>query len=174
MYRHVFDTLDQGRCGWLSRGEAATALRIINTKLNSKEEEFLYRVLELTGYNTCDGVDFKVFSVLAALSQRITSLDSWMKLMIQELDFKHLEIKTFLCKKLWEICVDPTTKTIPLEQLIVELRSGGVSESHEASVKERLGHLPALDLLDFLTYSPLFIMIHQAIVDNPLSVARDT
>jgi hypothetical protein len=57
---------------------------------------------------------------------------------------------------LWECNVDPDTNKIPLEQLCIELRAGGISPEHEMEVREKLGHLKALDLLDFLTYSILY------------------
>jgi hypothetical protein len=60
-----------------------------------------------------------------------------------------------------------------LEQLCIELRAGGISPEHEMEVREKLGHLKALDLLDFLTYIPLFIMIHESVVDNPFNERRE-
>ncbi len=76
-------------------------------------------------------------------------------------------------QSLWECNVDPGTNTISLDQLMIELRAGGVSYEHEIEVREKLSHLHALDLLEFLTYVPLFIMIHEAVVDNPLSDRRE-
>lgn len=76
-------------------------------------------------------------------------------------------------QRLWECNVDKETNRISLEQLCIELRAGGISEKHEREVREKLGHLKSLDLLDFLTYVPLFIMIHQSVVDNPLNDVRD-
>lgn len=78
-----------------------------------------------------------------------------------------------ILQKLWECNVDPDTNTIPLDQLCIELRAGGISQDHEQEVREKLGHLKALDLLDFLTYIPLFIMIHESVVDNPFDERRD-
>jgi hypothetical protein len=69
--------------------------------------------------------------------------------------------------------VDKETNRISLDQLCIELRAGGVSEKHEKEVREKLSHLKSLDLLDFLTYVPLFIMIHQSVVANPLNDVRD-
>lgn len=34
-----------------------------------------FQILELTGYKLTNGADFKMFSVLAALSQRISALE---------------------------------------------------------------------------------------------------
>lgn len=73
---------------------------------------------------------------------------------------------------LWECSVDAETKTLSLDDLCVELRAGGVSYEHEEHVREKLQHLRRLDLLDFLTYVPLFIMIHESVVENPLDDRR--
>ena len=76
-------------------------------------------------------------------------------------------------QKLWECNVDHETNKISLDQLVVDLRAGGVSFEHEMEVREKLSHLYALDLLDFLTYIPLFIMIHESVVQNPLDDTRE-
>ncbi|XP_078327309.1 uncharacterized protein LOC111103095 isoform X5 [Crassostrea virginica] len=173
MYKRTFDVVDDECKGWLNGIEAMIALRGVNNRLTMQEEEYLYRILEITGYNISKGADFKLFSVLAALSHRISSVDDWMKLLIDTMDFRTLEMKTFMCKTLWECNVDKETNRISLDQLCIELRAGGISEKHEREVREKLAHLKSLDLLDFLTYIPLFIMIHQSVVDNPLSDVRD-
>ncbi|CAL8385904.1 unnamed protein product [Boreogadus saida] len=54
------------------------------------------------------------------------------------------------------------------EQLLVELRAGGVPRRQEAAVEAELRRLRSLDLLDFLAHLPLFILIHRSIVANPL------
>ncbi|XP_053398202.1 calponin homology domain-containing protein DDB_G0272472-like [Mercenaria mercenaria] len=173
MYRHAFDAVDEAKTGWLEGEDVMIALRGVNNKLTEAEEEYLYRVLELTGYKLTHGADFKIFSVLAALSQRISALDKWMKNLIGQMDFKALEMKMFKCKTLWECNVDKETNSISIDQLCVDLRAGGVSWEHEMEVREKLAHLHALDLLDFLTYIPLFIMIHEAVVKNPLDNTRN-
>jgi hypothetical protein len=40
-------------------------------------------------------------------------------------------------------------------------------------VRHKLGALCSLDFFDFLMYVPLFVMIHETVVDDPLSVTRD-
>lgn len=155
MYKRTFEVVDDECKGWLNGIEAMIALRGVNNRLTMQEEEYLYRILEVSGYNISKGADFKLFSVLAALSHRISAVDDWMKLLIDTMDFRTLEMKTFMCKRLWECNVDKETNRISLEQLCIELRAGGISEKHEREVREKLGHLKSLDLLDFLTYVPL-------------------
>ncbi|XP_071135497.1 DNA ligase 1-like isoform X8 [Mytilus edulis] len=172
-YRRTFDSVDEERKGWIKGVDVMIGLRGINQKISYEEEEYLYRVMEITGYNISQGADFKLFAVMAALSLKISSLDSWMRNMIGSMDFKMLDTKMYMCKKLWECNVDPDTNKISIDQLCIELRAGGISQKHEIEVREKLGHLKALDLLDFLTYIPLFILIHESVVDNPFDERRD-
>ena len=73
---------------------------------------------------------------------------------------------------LWECSFDPATNAIPLDVLCLELRAGGVSYEHECQARRRLAHLGSLGILDFLIYIPLFVMIHESVVDNPLDDSR--
>lgn len=82
--------------------------------------------------------------------------------------FHHVLLQT-----LWECNVDKDTNSMSIDQLCVDLRAGGVSFEHEMEVREKLAHLHALDLLDFLTYIPLFIMIHESVILNPLDDTRN-
>ncbi|WAR07649.1 LOW QUALITY PROTEIN: hypothetical protein MAR_017607 [Mya arenaria] len=133
--------VDDTGIGWLEGEDVMIALRGVNNKLTEAEEEYLYRVLELTGYQITHGADFKTH---------------WMKNLIGQMDFKALEMKMFKCRSLWECNVDKETNSIPIDQLCVDLRAGGVSLEHELEVREKLSHLHALDLLDFLTYTQDF------------------
>lgn len=65
--------------------------------------------------------------------------------------------------------MDPNTSSMDLDILMLELRSGGISRGHQEQVRRQLGHLTSLDLVDFLTYCPLFVHIHQTVIENPLS-----
>ena len=69
--------------------------------------------------------------------------------------------------------MDPYINKIPLDQLCVELRAGGVANENITEVREKLGHLKTLDLLDFMAYIPLFIMIHESVVHNPFDKVQD-
>ena len=96
-----------------------------------------------------------------------------MKHLIGQMDYKILDLKMYMCKMLWECNVDRDLNKIPLDQLCLDLRAGGVSNENIDEVREKLSHLEALDLLDFMTYIPLFIMVHEHVVDNPLNQERN-
>ena len=67
--------VDENNLGYLTPEQVLMGLRGINRGLTDSEEEYIYRVLELTGYSITDGADFKLFAIVAALSQKIRSLE---------------------------------------------------------------------------------------------------
>lgn len=59
------------------------------------------------------------------------------------------------------------------DRLMLELKAGGISQCHEDYVKKTLtGEGMNLDFLDFLTYIPLFLLIHHSVVSNPFNDSR--
>ncbi|CAE1244700.1 unnamed protein product [Acanthosepion pharaonis] len=75
IYGRTFESADTKNRGWLTPKETMMALRTANSQLTPSEEEYLCRIIELTGYSIDDGSDLRLFSILAALSHRITSLE---------------------------------------------------------------------------------------------------
>uniref|UniRef100_A0A1I8J9I5 EF-hand domain-containing protein n=1 Tax=Macrostomum lignano TaxID=282301 RepID=A0A1I8J9I5_9PLAT len=173
MFMGTFRAVDIEEKGFLQPDEVLLALKAVNSQLTEAEELYIFRVLEMCGYRLKAGADSKLFCIIAALSQRITSLDTWMRNAINEISFKILDMKLFLCKSLWESCVPDGFRTMNIDQLAIELLAGGVANKHIEEVRMRLGPTREFDLLDFLTYIPLFILLHTSIVDNPLSTTRD-
>ncbi len=57
---------------------------------------------------------------------------------------------------------------ISAEQLLLELKAGGIHLEQEAAVRMELQRIPPLDLLDFLAHLPLFMLIHKSVISNPL------
>lgn len=57
---------------------------------------------------------------------------------------------------------------ISAEQLLLEVKAGGIHLEQEAAVRLELQHIPPLDLLGFLAYLPLFMLIHKSVISNPL------
>ncbi|XP_071824034.1 uncharacterized protein [Apostichopus japonicus] len=174
MYRQVFSTVDEDDDGYLSCFETLMALKGISgaQKLTEKEESYIVRVLELAEYSISQGTDFKLFSVLAALSQKIVSIDTWVRNLINSMDLTTLEWKITKAKELFEWCVEEDSRSLRLEKLLVELKAGGVSENHQEEVRLTVGSKESWDLIDFLSYLPLFIMTHESVVNNPLDDSR--
>lgn len=81
----------------------------------------------------------------------------------------------FVFQRLFLCYVDEAKKTISLEELILGLTAGGLTADQKEQTLKVLGRTAALDFLDFLTYIPLFIHIHDHILQDPLGtvVYRD-
>lgn len=171
-YRYTFQHVDDGNKGYLTEEETAYGLRAVNPSLSTSERTYLFRVLEMAGHRLKKGTSLRLFSILAALSQRVARLDEWARNMMGEFNYQNLERKLFLCKTLWECNVDETSRQMSLDQMIVELRAGGISPQHEDEVRRKLGALRSLDFFDFLLYVPLFVTIHETVLTDPLSVSR--
>ncbi|XP_076445924.1 uncharacterized protein LOC143283563 [Babylonia areolata] len=177
-YRYTFEQLDEGQKDHLTEEELVYALRAINPNLSVSERTYLFRVMQLAGQRVRSGTDFRLFSILAALSQRVSRLDDWVRSMMANLDYRTLERKMFLCKALWECNRDEEDGeagggggSISLDQLVVELRAGGVGPQQEQEVRQKLAQHRRLDFLDFLLYVPLFVHIHQTVLTDPLTAS---
>lgn len=58
--------------------------------------------------------------------------------------------------------------------LAVELQAGGLTQEHVVFVVDRLNYegKGLVEFLDYLTYVPLFVEIHDSISGNPLDFSR--
>ncbi|TST22557.1 hypothetical protein Baya_12688 [Bagarius yarrelli] len=177
-YRRAFEAVDSDGDGYLSCFQVLLALKeIIPPELLTEEEEiYVYRILELVDFSVTEGLtDLRLFAVVASLAQKIATLDDFMRSLISKLDFKSLEIKLYKAKQLFLFLLEGQTESsdtpqgrISAEQLLVELKAGGIREEHEEEVRRELRSLRSLDLLDFLAHLPLFILIHNSVIANPL------
>ncbi|XP_042190983.1 uncharacterized protein LOC103179917 [Callorhinchus milii] len=175
LYKRTFEAVDGDKDGYLTCLEVLMALKEIVPagELTDAEEIYIYRILEITDYHVTDGLtDFRLFAVIASLAQKIAALDDFMRSLIGNMDFKALELRMYKARQLFLCNVDSEESSISVQQLLVELKAGGISEIHEESVRKKLWNMKALDLLDFLTYLPLFVLIHNSILLNPLDNSR--
>lgn len=175
MYSMAFETVDESHKGWLSCFNTLIALKGITgtQNLTQKEEEYICRILEIADYNVLEGSDFRIFSIMAAMSQKLASIDKWVRNIIQKFDLQMLDWKIYRGKELFTWCIDESTNRLSVSRLLIELRAGGVSDEHLQEVRDKFGEDGTLDLIDFLTYLPLFIMTHDSVVRNPLCDIRD-
>ncbi|XP_062374052.1 uncharacterized protein LOC134062152 [Sardina pilchardus] len=180
MYKRAFQTADSDGDGYLSCFQVLLALKeIVPSELLSEEEEiYVYRILELVDVHVAEGVmmDERLFAVVASLAHKVATLDDFMRSLISQMDFRSLEMKLYKAKQLFLFLLEAQTGgavaaadgCISTEQLLLELKAGGLRREQEEAVLRELTHLGALDLLDFLAYLPLFILIHTSVVNNPL------
>ncbi|XP_049330954.1 mucin-12 [Astyanax mexicanus] len=177
-YESAFEAVDSDGDGYISCFQVLLALKeIIPPELLTEEEEiYVYRILELVDFRVMEGLtDLRLFAVVASLAQKIATLDGFMRSLISKMDFQSLEMKLYKAKQLFLFLMEgqgggaaATQGYISAEQLLVELKAGGIREEHEAAVRRELRSLRSLDLLDFLAHLPLFILIHNSVIANPL------
>jgi len=168
-YHRIFKTFDEDNDGFLFPEDVLEALESVNSNLLSDSHiSYIYRVLELCDCSLDAGADFKLFSVVAAFSQRVAVLDEFAKILISKLDFRELDFKLQRAKRLFLCYVDEAKRTISLEELMLGLTAGGLTAEQKEQTLKVLGKTTALDFLDFLTYIPLFIHIHDHILQDPL------
>ncbi|XP_054862585.1 uncharacterized protein LOC118469314 [Amphiprion ocellaris] len=178
-YKRAFEAEDSDYDGYISCLQVLLALKTITPPelLSDEEEIYVYRILEMVDFRVTDGlVDLRLFAVIASLAQKIASMDEFMRSLITNMDFRSLEVRLFKAKQLFLFLLEEQRGDagaqqgfISAEQLLLELKAGGIHLEQEAAVRLELQHVPPLDLLDFLAYLPLFMLIHKAVISNPLN-----
>ncbi|XP_047431524.1 uncharacterized protein LOC125000172 [Mugil cephalus] len=179
-YKRAFEAEDSDADGYISCLQVLLALKsIIPPELLSDEEEiYVYRILEMVDFRVTDGlVDLRLFAVIASLAQKIASMDEFMRSLISSMDLRSLEVRLFKAKQLFLFLLEEQQGAQPgfisAEQLLLELKAGGIRLEQEAAIRLELQHIPPLDLLDFLAYLPLFMLIHKSVISNPLDDSGD-
>ncbi|XP_060925151.1 histone-lysine N-methyltransferase 2D isoform X2 [Limanda limanda] len=177
-YKRAFDEEDGDGDGYISSVQALLALKhVIPSEMLSDEEEiYVCRILEMVDFRMTDGlVDLRLFSVIASLAQKIATMDEFMRSLIGSMDFRSLEVRLFKAKRLFLFLLEEPRGDdgaqqgfISAEQLLLELKAGGIHLEQEPAITLQLQHFPPLDLLDFLAYLPLFMLIHNSVISNPL------
>ncbi|CAB4044638.1 Contactin-associated like 5-3, partial [Paramuricea clavata] len=83
---------DEDCDGFLWPEEVLEALENVNAKLlNDAHLRYVFRVLEHCDCQADIGIGLRLFSLIAALSQRVASLNDKMKKLITKCDFKTLD-----------------------------------------------------------------------------------
>ncbi|KAK5895827.1 hypothetical protein CgunFtcFv8_009484 [Champsocephalus gunnari] len=177
-YKRAFEAEDSDGAGYLSCLQVLLALKNIIPPelLSDKEEIYVYRILEMVDFRVTDGlVDLRLFAVIASLAQKIATMDEFMRSQITNMDFRSLEVRLFKAKQLFLFLLEEQHGDagalqgfISTEQLLLELKAGGIHLEQEEAIRLKLKSTPPLDLLGFLAHLPLFMLIHKSVIANPL------
>jgi Ca2+-binding EF-hand superfamily protein len=124
-YQTLFSQIDVDNSNSLDPGELTNALKVLNEHLISdKEIEYTMRILEMMdkcGIAAKDpvtgemAITFEQFSVMAALSEKITALDKATKGVINDMDFEAMEKKMLKAKDLFFLNDDDGDGEIDLD-----------------------------------------------------------
>lgn len=115
--------------------------------------------------------NFEEFASVVLLVEKIRGLDAFLRQTIQALNPRLFQASFAKAKQLY-YCNDPSCQgSIGLEVIELELRAGNVSSQRRENIMHYLGKqgLDELTFLDYLAYLPLFIHIHENVMDNPLA-----
>lgn len=151
-------------------------IRINGELLTDREYQYIYHVLNLP--NKHKRLNIKLFSAVAALSEKVKQVDPMIRKLINKFNFQALEVKMEKCKELFFLLEDNDNVLdgkITADMLAVELAAGGISPEHVDYIINKFNRDQdgMVEFLDFLIYVPLFIEIHQRIISNPLSLDRE-
>ncbi|KAI0225330.1 hypothetical protein LSAT2_023818, partial [Lamellibrachia satsuma] len=173
LYRKLHPSVDEE----MDIAELEEALRHINGHLISKKDmHYIYRILDLSGRPR---INMQLFSVIAALSEKVAQVNPFVKKLINKFDFEALDTKMERSKELFRLLVhgeiDIPDGKASSSSVLVDLLAGGVAAARTNQVvgkfdREKNG---VVDFLDFLTYIPLFLEVHTRIVANPFSQDDD-
>lgn len=178
-YRNVkceaaFVKHDTKKRGFLKGEDLIQAIESI-VKLNNLKMTYLFSVLNLVNVDALIfGADIKLFTIIVSLANRINHLDdNWFSNLLPQYDLFTVENKVFKVKNLWNYLVDQETKLICIKDVLIEFEAGGVTSKHVEYAKEKFSHKIYFDIVDYLTYIPLFVHIHDKIIRNPLIIKQD-
>lgn len=163
----------------MNREELEGALQIVNHNLLTENEfSYMYHILNLTGRRK---INFKLFCVIAALSERITHMDPVIRELLNKEkgwkretnDYETLDVRMNRSKELFQLLDEGDS--VPFgnalaSSLAVELTAGGLSPELTNYVMSKFNREGKgyVDFLDYVTYVPLFIEIHEKIIKDPL------
>ncbi|KAL4218128.1 hypothetical protein ACF0H5_022864 [Mactra antiquata] len=156
--------------------EVETALQQINNKLLSEKEfQYIYFILDLPKR---EKINFRLFSIIAALSEKVTQMDPVIRKLINKVDYNALDVKMDKSKELFELLQDEDqvpAGNAPADILAVELTAGGLTPEHTSYVLSKFNREGRgfVDFLDFVTYVPLFVDIHKRIIEDPFNECLD-
>lgn len=167
----------------LSIEELKHGLRLASSNaITAQETDYVLSILDVFSWPAEPGcvpaltrpIDYRLFSVVCAFSVHVVGLEGWVRRHIAHVDCAALRARLQRAKDLF-YCNDPLqTGRIAVDDLRLELRAGRVRAEHEASIVARLQRegRDHMTFIDFLAHIPLFMMIHDAITDNPLNDTR--
>lgn len=170
----AFSKYDTRKRGFLNGEDLIQAIESI-VKLNNLKMTYLFSVLNLVNVDALIfGADIKLFTIIVSLANRISHLDdNWFSNLLPQYDLFTVENKVFKVKNLWSYLVDRETKLICIKDVLIEFEAGGVTSKHVEYAKEKFSHKIYFDIVDYLTYIPLFVHIHDKIIRNPLIIKQD-
>ena len=153
-YQLVFANIDRDKDGVINMTELDFGLKTVNrSMLSNQETQYVTEILEVDPAST---LNFRMFAVTAALSERVVGLEPVVKRLIDQMDFMALRTKLKKSKDLFYLLDERKEGFVRLDDLMVELRSGGLTPDHEEIILKKFAE-KGRDHIDFLGLSCVII-----------------
>lgn len=176
-YRVVFNKCSVLKPGiYLTNEELVMALRRVNNKLiGASEIKYIFYILDLLNPDAGEFHDFKAFSAIAALSERVAPMERFIKGFVDQADFGSLRQKLEGAHHMFlnlfrgedNIGAAGQLMAIPVDDLEYVFLAGGIADVPGILQALRDANMDPLTYLDYLAYIPMFIDIHASVVSNP-------
>jgi hypothetical protein len=114
----------------INYNEFERSLQEVNSNLlNKKEINYIYHILNIPGRQR---LSLRLFSLIAALSERIIKLEPFVRKLINKFDFEALDVKMNKAKGLFYLMAERSSSFTPhgyvtIQSMGVELAAGGIS-----------------------------------------------
>jgi hypothetical protein len=124
-----------------------------------------------TGGKALRLISFEQFAAIAALAERVSSLDWTVKNAIDSMDFDALHAKMMKSKDLFFLNELDEKGNITFDSLEISLKAGRMDPQKLAVLQDKMAAegTDSLSFLDFCSYIPLFVDIHDAITEDALT-----
>ncbi|XP_019633544.1 PREDICTED: uncharacterized protein LOC109476969 [Branchiostoma belcheri] len=175
-YAKAFIVEDLDEDNILNLQETRIALEGIQsiTNVSRKQTDYVLRVL---GIDDSTHVTFRMFAVIAALCERMCTLDYKERYWMELTNLMDIERKMALYKAMFYCNVnsDRSANYIKADSLRIELIAGGLNRYQEEYIMSRIqiNEYREVSFLDYMAYIPLFLSMHEKICDNPLDNSRN-
>ncbi|XP_033745323.1 LOW QUALITY PROTEIN: uncharacterized protein LOC117330881 [Pecten maximus] len=144
------------------------------SKMTPKQREYVIKVLHI---DEATEVTFRMFSVITALCERVTNMDSLSQHLLEICNMADIERKMELYKAMFyhNIPSYRNNNFITSESLKIEMIAGGLNWNQQDFVMEKMepNKFGEISFLDYMCYIPLFLSLHDNICDNPLDMSNN-
>ncbi|XP_072051146.1 uncharacterized protein [Amphiura filiformis] len=144
------------------------------SEIKRKQIEYVLKVLDIDEHTK---VTFKMFAVVAAVCERMCSMDPFGKYLVDQSDLMDIERKMTLYKAMFYCNINASehgANHVSAESIRIELLAGGLNREQERYVMSRMNvnENSEISFFDYMAYIPLFLSMHDNIVDNPLDMTE--
>ncbi|XP_069142672.1 eukaryotic translation initiation factor 5B-like [Argopecten irradians] len=144
------------------------------SKMTPRQREYVIKVLHI---DEATEVTFRMFSVITALCERVTNMDSLSQHLLEICNMADIERKMELYKAMFyhNIPSYRNNNFITSESLKIEMMAGGLNWTQQDYVMEKMepNKFGEISFLDYMCYIPLFLSLHDNICDNPLDMSNN-